>query len=114
MSTQEQIGEIIQIAEKDASGWRKTPLSIRNKLLHETAERISERRGDLIGCMAANTGKTFMEGDVEVSEGIDFCRYYPISMKAFEELETVSYNPKGIILVIPPPGTFLLPFRWEG
>lgn len=102
MSTQEQIGEIIQIAEKDASGWRKTPLSIRNKLLHETAERISERRGDLIGCMAANTGKTFMEGDVEVSEGIDFCRYYPISMKAFEELETVSYNPKGIILVIPP------------
>lgn len=102
MSTQEQIEEIIHIAEEDASGWRKTTLETRNKLLHDTAERISERRGELIGCMAAITGKTFMEGDVEVSEGIDFCRYYPISMQTFENLETITSAPKGIILVIPP------------
>jgi len=52
--------------------------------------------------MSAITGKTFNEGDVEVSEAIDFCRYYPISMKLFEELPTVSNRPKGIIMVIPP------------
>jgi RHH-type proline utilization regulon transcriptional repressor/proline dehydrogenase/delta 1-pyrroline-5-carboxylate dehydrogenase len=52
--------------------------------------------------MAAVTGKTFTEGDIEVSEAIDFCRYYPLSMKAFDTLRTVSYKPKGIILVIPP------------
>jgi RHH-type proline utilization regulon transcriptional repressor/proline dehydrogenase/delta 1-pyrroline-5-carboxylate dehydrogenase len=39
---------------------------------------------------------------VEVSEAIDFCRFYPVTMKHFAELETVSYRPKGIILVIPP------------
>ena len=52
--------------------------------------------------MAAVTGKTFNEGDVEVSEAIDFCRFYPYSMKKFEDLKTVKNSPKGIILVIPP------------
>lgn len=102
MSTQEQIEEIIAIAEKNSSGWRKTPLKERSKILHTTAERLGEKRGDLIACMSAITGKTFMEGDVEVSEGMDFCRFYPISMQTFEGLKDISYTPKGIILVIPP------------
>jgi RHH-type proline utilization regulon transcriptional repressor/proline dehydrogenase/delta 1-pyrroline-5-carboxylate dehydrogenase len=102
LASPEQVKEIIAVAEKDASGWRKTPLGKRNEALHRAAENLSAKRGDLIGCMAAITGKTFTEGDVEVSEAIDFCRFYPISMKAFEDLKTVSYSPKGTILVIPP------------
>ncbi|MDR3118169.1 MAG: proline dehydrogenase family protein [Mediterranea sp.] len=102
LSTQEQVEEIIAIAEKDASGWRKTPLAERSRILHATAERLGGKRGDLVACMSAITGKTFMEGDVEVSEGMDFCRFYPVSMQAFEELNDISSRPKGIILVIPP------------
>ncbi|GHT07706.1 proline dehydrogenase [Bacteroidia bacterium] len=102
LSTVEQVKEIIELAEKDASEWRKTPLKKRNEILHKVAENLANKRGDLIGCMSAITGKTFTEGDVEVSEAIDFCRFYPVSMKTFEDLETVSYKPKGIILVIPP------------
>ena len=102
LSSLEQIKEIIAIAEKDISGWRQTTVDKRNEVLHQVAENLSAKRGDLIGCMAAITGKTFMEGDVEVSEAIDFCRYYPITMKAFDKLESVSHTPKGIILVIPP------------
>ncbi len=96
------VEEIIKIAEEDKSEWRKMSLAKRNELLHKAAENIAQKRGDLIGCMAAITGKTFNEGDVEVSEAIDFCRFYPISMKKFDELKTVSVQPKGIILVIPP------------
>lgn len=102
MATPEQIEEILKIAVEDASGWRKTTLEERNKILHKTAGIISERRGEHIACMAAITGKTFIEGDVEVSEGTDFCRFYPISMQAFEKLESVAYSPKGVVLVIPP------------
>ncbi|MFR9166433.1 MAG: bifunctional proline dehydrogenase/L-glutamate gamma-semialdehyde dehydrogenase [Dysgonomonas sp.] len=102
LSSLEQAKEIIGIAEKDNSNWRKTTLKERNEILHKVAQNLSDKRGDLIGCMSAITGKTFTEGDVEVSEATDFCRFYPISMQAFEELETVSYKPKGIILVIPP------------
>lgn len=102
LSTQEQIEEILATAENDASGWRKTSLDQRKKILFQVAENIAAKRGDLIGCMAAVTSKTFTEGDVEVSEAIDFCRFYPTSMAAFDELKTVSYQPKGIVLVIPP------------
>ncbi|MCC8147124.1 MAG: bifunctional proline dehydrogenase/L-glutamate gamma-semialdehyde dehydrogenase [Bacteroidales bacterium] len=102
LSSLQDVKEIIAVAEKDASHWRKTSVDKRNEILHKVADNLSAKRGDLIGCMAAITGKTFTEGDVEVSEAIDFCRYYPISMKAFEELNTVKFTPKGIILVIPP------------
>ena len=107
LSSLAQVKEIIETAEKDSSGWRQTQLdcqydNIASNLLHQVAENLSAKRGHLIGCMAAITGKTFLEGDVEVSEAIDFCRYYPLTMKAFERLETVTYTPKGIILVIPP------------
>lgn len=102
LATPEQVDEIIRIAEADESGWRKTPLSKRKEILHRTADNISAQRGDFIGCMSAITGKTFTEGDVEVSEGIDFCRFYPLTMEAFENLKTVSYRPKGVIMVIPP------------
>ena len=97
-----QVTEIIATAENDASHWRKTTLQERNLILNKVADNLSNNRGNLIGCMSAITGKTFLEGDVEVSEAIDFCRYYPITMKAFESLNTVSISPKGIVLVIPP------------
>jgi len=101
-SNLEQVQEIISIAEKDASNWRKTTLDKRNLILHQVADNLCQHRGNLIGCMSAITGKTFGEGDVEVSEAIDFCRFYTISMKTFEDLKTVSISPKGIVLVIPP------------
>jgi RHH-type proline utilization regulon transcriptional repressor/proline dehydrogenase/delta 1-pyrroline-5-carboxylate dehydrogenase len=102
LTTLPEVEEILRIADEDASGWRKTSLAQRNQILHKVADNLSAKRGDLIGCMSAVTGKTFYEGDVEVSEAVDFCRYYPISMKAFENLENVTVSPKGIILVIPP------------
>ncbi|MDR1563036.1 MAG: bifunctional proline dehydrogenase/L-glutamate gamma-semialdehyde dehydrogenase [Dysgonamonadaceae bacterium] len=102
LSSQAQVEEIIAIAEKDASGWKKKSVDERKAILFRVAENLSAKRGDLIGCMAAITGKTFTEGDVEVSEATDFCRFYPISMKEFDALETVEHSPKGVVLVIPP------------
>ncbi|MDR3651584.1 MAG: bifunctional proline dehydrogenase/L-glutamate gamma-semialdehyde dehydrogenase [Paludibacter sp.] len=102
LSNLEQVKEILTVAETDASNWRKTSLDERNIILHKVAENLSDNRGNLIGCMSAITGKTFGEGDVEVSEAIDFCRFYPISMKTFADLKSVTITPKGVILVIPP------------
>jgi len=102
LSNLEQVQAMVETAVTDASGWRQTPLDERNRILHAVAMILSNNRGDLIGCMSAITGKTFLEGDVEVSEAIDFCRFYPISMQSFEELKTVSIKAKGVILVIPP------------
>ena len=102
LSNIEQMKSIIAAAETDESQWRKTTLNQRNAILHRVADNLAAMRGDMIGCMTAITGKTFTEGDVEVSEAIDFCRYYPLSMKRFEQMKTISCSPKGIVLVIPP------------
>jgi RHH-type proline utilization regulon transcriptional repressor/proline dehydrogenase/delta 1-pyrroline-5-carboxylate dehydrogenase len=39
---------------------------------------------------------------VEVSEAIDFAEYYPFSLKAFTEIETIRCHAKGVGLVISP------------
>lgn len=98
----EQTQEILCIADADPAGWRQTTAEERRRILYEAANRLAQLRGDLIGCMCAVTGKTIVEGDVEVSEAIDFVRYYIttfIELAGRCEIET---HPKGTILVISP------------
>ena len=102
LASQQQVEEIVTIAAADASQWRKTTVEHRKQILFQVAENLARQRGDLIGCMAAITGKVFTEGDTEVSEAIDFCRFYPITMTHFDALPTVSHTPKGVVLVISP------------
>lgn len=102
LSSKAQVDAMLEVAQADASQWRNTKLAHRNDLLHKAADNLCQKRGHLIGCMTAITGKTFFEGDVEVSEAIDFCRYYPISMQKIEDSQTLNYSPKGVVLVIPP------------
>ena len=96
------VQQIVKIAESDPAKWSNLPFDQIKEILHRTAVSLANKRGDLIGCMAAITGKTFYEGDVEVSEAIDFCRYYPLSLEKFTALETLTISPKGVVLVIPP------------
>ena len=98
----EQVNRIIDIAEKDPAGWQGTTLEERHRIMYEAANRLAEMRGDLIGCMCAVTGKTVVEGDVEVSEGIDYARFYTTEMKKFMDLADVDISPKGTVLVISP------------
>lgn len=98
----DQVKEIVRIADNDPAGWSNLSFAEIKTVMHRTADRLSDKRGDLIGCMSAITGKTFYEGDVEVSEAIDFCRYYPLSLESFYSLESIELSPKGVVLVIPP------------
>ena len=98
----EQVREIVRIADEDAGGWRKKDIEERHRIMYDAANRLGEMRGDLIGCMCAITGKTVVEGDVEVSEGIDYCRFYTTTMKKFLKLSDVDIKAKGTILVISP------------
>ncbi|MCC8018961.1 MAG: proline dehydrogenase family protein [Rikenellaceae bacterium] len=97
-----QTGQVLRIAGEDPAGWRRTPLAERRDILYRAADNLARMRGDLIGCMCAVTGKTVTEGDVEVSEAIDFTRFYVDSMREFGSLPDVTYSPKGTVLVISP------------
>ncbi|MGK5594364.1 MAG: bifunctional proline dehydrogenase/L-glutamate gamma-semialdehyde dehydrogenase [Parachlamydiaceae bacterium] len=82
--------------------WQKTSTSDRALILARIAQKIREKRGHLIGAMAASTGKAIIEADTEISEAIDFAEYYLRSMNEFHLLEDIKWHAKGVILIAPP------------
>ncbi|MCA9234133.1 MAG: proline dehydrogenase family protein [Planctomycetales bacterium] len=92
----------VQCAAADPSGWRRMPPSERTSMLHRVADVIAARRGDLLGAMLAEGGKTLAEGDPEVSEAIDFCRFYALAAEQFAALPTLRARGKGVVVVVSP------------
>ena len=97
-----QTQQILDIAEKDAGGWRKTTIEERHEIMYKAANIMGQMRGDLNGAMCAITGKTIEEADVEVSEGIDYCRFYTTTMKKYAALDDIEMKAKGTVLVLSP------------
>ncbi len=97
-----QTEEILAIAQADPSGWRKTTIEERHRIMYKAANILGEMRGDLNGSMCAITGKTIEEADVEVSEGIDYCRFYTTTMKKYAALDDIEMRAKGTVLVLSP------------
>ena len=92
----------VSVAKADPDGWRKKSLAERHEILSRVAGELRMARADLIGAAAANTGKVFSEGDVEVSEAIDFAEYYPHAARAFAGKPHIRCSGKGVGLVISP------------
>lgn len=89
-------------AEKGFTKWSARPMTDRVKLLGEAAKRLRRQRGKLMGAMTTDTGKTLAEGDVEVSEAIDFIEYYCRQIQELHSMEDIEWRAKGPILVAPP------------
>jgi RHH-type proline utilization regulon transcriptional repressor/proline dehydrogenase/delta 1-pyrroline-5-carboxylate dehydrogenase len=71
--------------------------------LEACADQLDRRRGDLIGAMMLDGAKTVAEADVEVSEAVDFARYYARSLQAVAgEVGDCRMEPLGVVVVAPP------------
>jgi RHH-type proline utilization regulon transcriptional repressor/proline dehydrogenase/delta 1-pyrroline-5-carboxylate dehydrogenase len=97
-----QINEAIECAKAYEHTWSGTSVDKRCELLSKAAQKMREHRGDLIGVMMTDGGKTILEGDPEVSEAIDFAEYYLRSMKKMDACKDISWKAKGTVLVAPP------------
>ena len=97
-----QTERILETAEKDPAHWRDTSIEERHRLLYKAANILGQMRGDLNGAMCAITGKTIEEADVEVSEAIDYCRFYTTTMKKLARLDDIEMKAKGTVLVLSP------------
>ncbi len=102
LANNEQMQSIIATAKDDKGGWAAKSSEERYEILRRTGDIIAQRRADLIGVMCSVTSKTITEGDVEISEAIDFCRFYPWTMAEFEKVPDMSYSPSGVVVVISP------------
>lgn len=82
--------------------WGKRDTEIRAWLLHQCASSLAARRGDLIAVMAAETGKTIAEADVEVSEAIDFANYYAEAARRLDAVDGATFTSSNLTVVAPP------------
>ncbi len=97
-----QMDKALACAKQQEASWGMVSAEERCKLLSRAAQKMRENRGNLIGVMMADGGKTILEGDPEVSEAIDFAEYYLRSLKKMDSCKDIQWSPKGTVLVTPP------------
>lgn len=101
-ATKEDLEKAVEVAHQDVDGWRALSHAERHEILCKVANKVRERRGDLIGVAAAEVGKVFSETDVEVSEAIDFLEFYSHSVRYFEAYGHLKMTGKGVGVITPP------------
>ncbi len=70
------IDRVVSTARAAASDWADRNSADRAEVLREAARQLERRRGQLVTAMASEGGKTIDQSDPEISEAIDFARYY--------------------------------------
>lgn len=96
------VDRALQCAALHQREWSEMPFMQRSALLAQVAQRMREKRSDLIGAMIADGAKTIWEADPEVSEAIDFIEYYRRVWEEELKKEDIQWQAKGAILVAPP------------
>jgi len=98
------VDEAVAAAQGAGARWRERSLEDRRRALRAVADRLAADRGRLIGVMARDGGKTVAESDPEVSEAIDFARYYAERIRDLEALqaEGARFEALGTVVVVSP------------
>lgn len=101
-ATAADIDHAVALATADPDGWRCRPPRERAETLHRVAEELARSRGELLGAMLAEGGKLLTEGDPEVSEAIDFCRFYALAAEELYSLRSLTLAARGVVVVVSP------------
>jgi RHH-type proline utilization regulon transcriptional repressor/proline dehydrogenase/delta 1-pyrroline-5-carboxylate dehydrogenase len=92
--------------------WRARPVEERARILERAADLMEARRFALNALEILEAGKPWLEADADVSEAIDFCRYYAREMRRLGRPRTTqavagehcvqSWTPRGVGVAIAP------------
>ncbi|MDH5291152.1 MAG: bifunctional proline dehydrogenase/L-glutamate gamma-semialdehyde dehydrogenase, partial [Acidimicrobiia bacterium] len=96
------IDAVIARARTAGPAWAATAATARRKVLHAVADQLARQRGPLIAAMVHEAGKTVAEADTEVSEAVDFARWYGDRAPELEDRTGVRFTPLGVVAVVPP------------
>ncbi len=111
MANQDQAQHAIAAAKQAFPEWRRTPATERCALIRRVADLIEHQRADFAAWMTLEVGKPLRHVDGEISEAIDFCRFYADEMERLAqprhrdvagEVNYYHYRPKGTAVVIAP------------
>ncbi|MEN9252062.1 MAG: L-glutamate gamma-semialdehyde dehydrogenase [Thermostichales cyanobacterium BF3_bins_165] len=111
MATPADADQAIAAAQAAAPTWARTPVAERAECLRRASNLLADRRPELCAWMVLEVGKPWAEADAEVTEAIDFCRYYAAEMERLAqgynrdvagETNRYHYQPRGLAAVISP------------
>ena len=97
VGSRKDVDSAISTAKKAEAHWAGLTIEERTKILFTAAEVMQKATAETIAVMARDAGKTVAEADPEVSEAIDFARFYAATAQNFGDS-----TPLGTILVVPP------------
>ncbi len=100
--TVEEMEKILAEAREDRSGWAQKSAKERADILRRAAQILGERRAELLEVAGSECGKVVAEGDVEVSEAIDFANYYADLAEELDGIDGVEFTPEPVTAAIPP------------
>lgn len=99
------VDEVVATARGAHAAWSARPAAERADLLRKAAREIDSRREELLAVMAGEAGKTVAEADPEISEAVDFARYYADRALELEDgpmTDGAGFTPFALTLVTPP------------
>jgi RHH-type transcriptional regulator, proline utilization regulon repressor / proline dehydrogenase / delta 1-pyrroline-5-carboxylate dehydrogenase len=97
-----EVDRVVAAAVRAGERWGALPASERRAVLRRVADALAARRGELITAMVHEAGKTIGEADPEVSELIDFARYYGDRAVELERVAGATFTPHRLVLIVPP------------
>ena len=97
-----EVDRIVAAAVSAGERWRGVPAAERRAVLRRVADVLAARRGELVTAMLHEGGKTVAEADPEVSELVDFARYYADRALDLERVDGARFTPHRLVLVVPP------------
>ena len=92
------LNEVLEAAKAAQIGWAQQSIAARAAILNQAADVMSQGRFEAIACMRVDAKKAAPESDAEVSEAIDFARYYAMHGVP----DGVAATPLGVAVVTPP------------
>ncbi|HIW99729.1 MAG TPA: bifunctional proline dehydrogenase/L-glutamate gamma-semialdehyde dehydrogenase, partial [Candidatus Nesterenkonia stercoripullorum] len=96
------VDALVASSRQAAQEWADRPAAERARILYRAADILAARRGHLLALAAAEVGKSLAQSDPEVSEAIDFARYYAHSALSLHDDELAEFVPDKLVLITPP------------
>lgn len=102
-ATEAEVEAAVARAAEAATAWSGTHPAERAALLEEAAAVLAAHRAEAVAVMADEAKKTFAEADTEVSEAVDYARWYGAAARSLIPLaDEVASEPLGVVVVSPP------------
>ncbi|AEI46259.1 L-glutamate gamma-semialdehyde dehydrogenase [Paenibacillus mucilaginosus] len=105
----------MNVALETFESWKKVPARERAEYLFKAAKLMRERKHEFSATMILESGKNYVEADVDTAEAIDFMEFYAreiIRLGRINETQplakipgednNISYIPLGVGVIIPP------------